>query len=107
MEKAKESMKEMVAHQDKLKENYLRMYQSFMKYEDIAVDYFGDSDSSKRTMTHPAVGDTKEKVTEFNNQLKNPYKDSLVWMLGEQLDMKGMLDALIGRENVMRQQINM
>jgi len=73
-----------------------------MKYEDIAVDYFADSDSTKRSLTHPAVGDTKEKVTDFNSQLKNPYKDSYVWIRGEQLDMKGMLDALVGRENVMR-----
>jgi len=59
MEKAKENLKEMTIHHDKLKDNYLRMYYAFMKYEDIAVDYFSDCDVNKRTMTHPGVGDVK------------------------------------------------
>lgn len=105
MQKAKENMKEMVGHHDKLKDNYLRMYYAFMKYEDIAIDYFSDCDVSKRTMTHPGVGDTKQKVVDAFNQVNNPYSDAYIWLKGEQLDMKGMLDGLIGRENVMRQQI--
>jgi len=39
--------------------------------------------------------------------MKNPYKDAYVWIVGEALDMKGMLDALTGRESVMKQQISM
>jgi len=62
MEKAKESLKEMQNHSEKMKDNYLRMYYSFMKYEDLAVDYFADSDATKRLMTHPGVGDVKQKV---------------------------------------------
>jgi hypothetical protein len=53
MEKAKENVKEMVSHHDKMQDNYLRMYLAFMKYEDIAVDYFSDCDVSTRLMTHP------------------------------------------------------
>jgi len=40
-------------------------------------------------------------------QLKNPYKDAYIWIKGEQLDMKGMLDALQGRESVMRVQMGL
>jgi hypothetical protein len=69
-----------------------------MKYEDIAVDYFTDSDMSKRSLTHPNVGDIKQKVVDAHEQLKNPYKDAYIWVKGEQLDMKGMLDALQGRD---------
>jgi len=39
-----------------------------MKYEDLAVDYFSDSDATKRILTHPAVGDVKSKVTEATDQ---------------------------------------
>jgi hypothetical protein len=103
MEKAKENLKEMVIHHDKLKDNYLRMYYAFMKYEDIAVDYFSDCDVNKRSMTHPGVGDVKQKVVDAYNQVNNPFRDAYIWIKGEQLDMKGMLDALIGREGIMRQ----
>ena len=60
-------MKEMMTHADKMKDNYLRMYYAFMKYEDLAVDYFGDQDATKRILTHPGVGDVKAKVVEANN----------------------------------------
>lgn len=76
-----------------------------MKYEDIAVDYYSDCDVSKRTMTHPGVGDIKQKVVDAFNQVHNPYADAYVWLKGEQLDMKGLLAALTGRENVMRMQM--
>jgi len=103
MEKSKSNIKEMKLHQDRLKDNYIRMYHAFMKYEDIAVDYFSDCDVTKRSMTHPGVGDIKEKVNASFNQAVNPYQDAYIWLKGEQLDMKGLLAALIGRENVMRQ----
>jgi len=105
MEKSKNNVKEMKGHQDKLKDNYLRMYYAFMKYEDIAVDYYSDCDVSKRTMTHPGVGDIKQKVVDAFNQVHNPFADAYVWLKGEQLDMKGLLTALTGRENVMRAQM--
>jgi hypothetical protein len=82
------------------------MYYAFMKYEDIAVDYFSDCDVNKRSMTHPGVGDVKQKVVDAYNQVNNPFRDAYIWIKGEQLDMKGMLDALVGREGIMRQYIN-
>lgn len=78
-----------------------------MKYEDIAVDYYSDCDVSKRTLTHPGVGDIKQKVVDAFNQVNNPYADAYIWLKGEQLDMKGLLGALIGRETVMRSQMAM
>ncbi len=36
--------------------------------------------------------------------LKNPFKEAYYWFKGELLDLKGLQDALIGRENVIRQQ---
>jgi len=94
MEKAKENMKEMVSHHDKQNENYLRMYFAFMKYEDIAIDYYSDCDVNKRLFTHPGVGDTKEKINESFKGHKNAYRDAYIWMKGEQLDCLGMLECL-------------
>ena len=74
-----------------------------MKYEEIAVDYFSDCDVNERTLTKTEAGDVKQNVIETFGNIKNPYRESLVWLMGEQLDMKGMLDALVGRENVMKQ----
>jgi hypothetical protein len=54
-------------------------------------------------MTHPGVGDVKQKVVDAYNQVNNPFRDAYIWIKGEQLDMKGMLDALVGREGIMRQ----
>jgi hypothetical protein len=102
MEKAKENMKEMVGHQDKLKDNYVRMYYAFMKYEDIAVDYFSDCDVSKRLLTHPGVGDTKEKIAESFAGHQNAYRDAHIWIKGESLDIKGLLEGLAGRELIMK-----
>jgi len=90
MEKAKESMKEMTHHGDKQAVNYQRMYTSFMKYEDIALDYFTDGDTSKRFLTHPGAGDIVQKCKDAHDQIKNPFTDAYIWIRGEQLDMKGM-----------------
>lgn len=102
MEKAKETTKEMVAHHDKMQDSYLRMYAAFMKYEDIAVDYFSDCDVSKRLMTHPAVGDTKGKISESFKGHTNTYRDAYIWLKGEQLDCRGLLESLSGRESIMK-----
>lgn len=33
---------------------------------------------------------------------KNPYRDAYYWIKGELLDIKGMNDALLGREQVVK-----
>lgn len=81
------------------------MYHNFMKYEDLAVDFFADSDINKRILTRPEAGDIKQKIMDSSSNTKNPYREALVWLMGEQLDMKGMLDALLGRDAVMKQQV--
>ena len=83
-------MKEMDNHGKSQHENYQRMYTAFMKYEDIALEYFSDSDSNKRVLTHPNAGDVTQKVKDAHDQIKNPYTDAYIWIRGEQLDMKGM-----------------
>ena len=75
-----------------------------MKYEDQNVDYYSESDLTKRILTHPSAGDMKEKMEMTHKSWKNPYRDSYIWLKGELLDIKGIADALSGREYVVKQQ---
>ena len=50
-------------------DSYRQVNTFFMKYEDLAVDYFADGDIHCRTMTHPGVEDVKTKLTESSERL--------------------------------------
>ena len=72
---------------------------SLFKYEDNNIEYYCDSDVSKRVLTNPeSPVDIKEKVDQIYKNLKNPYKEAYLVLKGELLDLKGMSDALHGRE---------
>jgi len=40
----------------------------------------------------------KEKIDHTFKKWKNPYKDAYYWLKGELLDLKGINEALLGRE---------
>lgn len=44
----------------------------------------------------------KEKMENTYKQWKNPYKDAYIWLKGELLDIKGIADAIAGREHVVK-----
>lgn len=74
--------------------NYHAMYKYYMKYEEIAVDYFADSEADKRILTHPYTGDMEQKINDaYGPNYKNPYREAYTWIKGELLDTRGMLDA--------------
>ena len=75
-----------------------------MKYEDQNVDYYSESDASKRILTNPNLNDMKERMDETYRGWKNPYKDAYLWLKGELLDLRGINEALLGREQVVKQQ---
>jgi len=77
---------------------------ALLKYEDNNVEYYTDSDITKRTMTNPGRGDFKEQSDAAFKNLKNPYRDAYYWLKGELLDIKGMNEALMGREQVVKMQ---
>lgn len=33
-----------------------------MKYEDMNIEYYSETDLTKRIITHPSAGDMKEKI---------------------------------------------
>ena len=74
-----------------------------MQYEDCAMDFFNDNDgNSVRILTSPAVGDMKQKIDDTVQCYKSPFAESALWIKGEMLDIQGMIDALKGRETVMK-----
>jgi len=84
---------------------YINMYKGFLKYEEIAVDYFSDSDAECRILTHFMVGDVKEKVVKaFKTDYKNPYRQSYIWLKGELLEIAGMIGSMNSYEGLIKKQ---
>ena len=103
LDKARQKMREMEIQHDRMQKSYLGIYKAYMKYEDIAVDYFADSDVDKRILTHPAAAAIDQAVVDAYGpyKFKNPYREAYTWIKGELLDTKGMLDAFTSFENVL------
>lgn len=79
--------------------------QGLVTFEDNNVEYYSESEATKRILTNPVNGSefTERYATQWKN-LKNPYKDAYYWLKGELLDLKGLNEALAGRETVVKQQ---
>lgn len=73
-----------------------------MKFEDVAIDYFADGDINQRTLTHPGATEVAEKINETIASYKNPFQECDIWIKGELLDIQGMIDAMRGRETVVK-----
>lgn len=87
--------------------SYVQIMNSLFKYEDNNIEYYTESDISKRILTDPnQTVDVKEKVDQTFRALRNPYREAYLILKGELLDLKGMADALSGREQVVKMQSN-
>lgn len=88
---------------------YKGIYKNLGKFEDEVLDFYTGGDRVKRTVTGPAAYDQElQKVIEEKTEaLKNPFRDQHIWIKGEILDSKGMIDALQGRENQITKQAKM
>lgn len=78
--------------------SYISIVNGLLKYEDSNVEYYSESDPLKRIMTHPNASDFKERMELTYKGWSNPYKEAYYWIKGELLDIKGINDALLGRE---------
>mmetsp|Transcript_23538 Transcript_23538/g.23197 ORF Transcript_23538/g.23197 Transcript_23538/m.23197 type:complete len:343 (+) Transcript_23538:334-1362(+) len=90
MEIQKKQLKEMIKVRDIQDRNYKTLMSNLMKYEDQNVEYYSDSDLTKRISTHPSSGDMKEKMDNTASGWRNPYKDIYIWLKGELLDLAGI-----------------
>jgi hypothetical protein len=73
-----------------------------MQFEDIAVEYFSDNRADRRILTNAAAGNMNEKLANTISCYKSPFAEAALWIKGEMLDIQGMIDAIKGRENVMK-----
>lgn len=66
------------------------------------MEFYSDSDLTKRILTHPSSGDMTDRLNTTHAGWKNSYKDMYIWLKGELLDIHGMVDAINGRESVLK-----
>jgi sorting nexin-1/2 len=98
LEKQKKEFKEYATAQDDSYNHYERIYAAFIKFEETAVDYYGDGDRNLRVMTHPSANDLVNSIDETIKSWKNPFREAWIWIKGELLDVRGMMDAMNGRD---------
>jgi hypothetical protein len=95
----------MISVRDEQNSTYQGILTGLVKYEDNNIEYMSDSDVSRRMLTNPSTGsEFNERFASQWKTMRNPYKDSYYWLKGELLDLKGLRQALEGRENVVKQQ---
>jgi len=104
MEIQKKQLKRMIQIRDSQDANYKITVMNMIKYEDNNVDYYSESDLQKRVLSNPGAGDMKELMNTTHGQWKNPFREAYYWLKGELLDLKGLNDALLGREQVVKNQ---
>jgi hypothetical protein len=79
--------------------SYKAVYACFSKYEEVNIEYYGESDVTKKAITNPAFeGDIREKAETAFKGWRNPFRDAYIWLKGELMDLKGLNEALLGRE---------
>jgi len=69
------------------------------------LEYFSENDMNSRVLTHPKAGDLNENLTTMVGSFRNPFLEAAVWIKGEMLDIAGMLNAMKGRDLVMKRQM--
>lgn len=89
---------------DKSFGNYEKFYANFLKYEDVAVDFYADGELSQRSITHPGAAEVRESINPTIKEWKNPYREAYIWIKGELLDLLGARDAMDGRDTVVTKQ---
>lgn len=64
MERSKTDLKTMMQHCQEMHNNFTKVHTYFMKFEDLAVNYFADEDINCLNLTHPGVGEVKNEILE-------------------------------------------
>lgn len=107
MEVQKQQLKRMIETREQQITAYAQIVAAVTKYEDNNIEYYSDSDVSRKIVTNPVTG--TEFVDRYQNQiksLKNPFKEGYYWLKGELLDLKGLQQAMAGRDAVVSKLAN-
>lgn len=102
----RDAMINSVSAHKKNADDYKALYTVMMQYETSALEYFSENDMNARVLTHPKAGSLEEDLTNFSTAFKNPFLEAAVWIKGEMLDIAGMLNAMKGRDAVMKRQLS-
>ena len=102
MEMQKKSLKQMQRIRTLHDQAHPTLIRTLMKFEETGLDFYTGNDQAARVLNHKNNGSLKERFDESSNKWKNPYHEAHIWLKGEFLDVKGMHEALQGRETVMR-----
>lgn len=86
-------------------DHYASVYRQFMQYEETAIEFFADNDQKKKILTNELAGDFDQKLKDTTSGYKSPFAEAALWIKGEMLDIQGMIDAVKGREGVMKKQL--
>lgn len=98
----KKDLKKYVGAYDYTHKNYSSLFEKFRTFEDVAVDYFSEGDIDSRTFTHSKMHEFSQQANDNFAQQKNPMKEMYLWAKGEYLDIKGMTDAMAGRDQMLK-----
>jgi hypothetical protein len=107
MEVQKQQLKRMIETREQQNTAYAQIVAAVTKYEDNNIEYYSESDVSRKIVTNPVTG--TEFVDRYQNQiksLKNPFKEGYYWLKGELLDLKGLQQAMAGRDAVVSKLAN-
>lgn len=91
-----------VKHHAQHNQDYKQLYSLFMQYESSALEFFSENDINARILTHPKAGELTDEIGTMVNNFKNPFTEAAVWIKGEMLDIAGMLNAMKGRDLIMK-----
>jgi sorting nexin-1/2 len=101
----RDSMMNSVKHHKANAEDYKALYTLMMQYEQQALEYFSENEMNSRVLTHPKAGEFGETLQPVVQNFKNPFLEAAIWIKGEMLDIAGMLNAMKGRDLVMKRQL--
>lgn len=102
MDVYKKDLKKFVVAQELSCKNHNRLIEKFRAYEDLSLDYFSDGDLDRRTFTHSRMSEFSQQATSSFSMQKSSQQEVYLWVKGELLDIKGMADAMVGRESVLK-----
>ena len=102
MNKDRKSIQQIKNHYDNSYKHYKQIYKNFATFENLALEYYCEGDMERRLLTHPSEADLIDKVNVTIDSYKNPFAEAALWITGEMLDIQGMIDAMKGRERVMK-----
>lgn len=104
LEKQSETFYKYQEVQSDVQQNYQRIYYNFLKFEEDALDFFADGDRTQRVLSNPSATELPNTIVNNINEWKKSFQDVYIWLKGECLEIKGMMDAVNGRDKMIERQ---